>query len=318
MKRIEPIVLSLVITLVGMPMSTLAQGDDGAGGYKHDVNITGREGGPYNIRATVEPAGKPTEVPMGLFQKANAIPESQKSYEQKRKEAKEKFLDRLFGESRKNDVPLFDPTTTDMVNRLTGIPYEDLPAPKPTPTATPTPTTTPSRDMSSGEDHHKPGGGEDHHHGLATDGSPNATDITERAIETFYDGLPRDITNTLAGLGSDPMATVHSAGDPYVPYAMAMQRADFNRMRDLANSDAITDFNQRIAMLGLAGATALRNLSNPKNNIAAKDTLNKVADDLHYAGQGLDASNAKDAKLKAVCEDISRIWSNMTKPQANK
>lgn len=291
----------------------LAQIDDAnSGGYQHDINITGKQGGPYNIKATVEPVGKLNNVPMGLFKKGDTVAEADKSYEQKRKEAKEKLLERLFGESAKDDVPLFDPNTTAMVNDLTGIPV-DNPNTKPSPN----PTTTPTRDMGTGEDHHAVGG-EDHHHGLPTDGSPNATDITQRAIETFYDGLPRDITNTLAGMGSDPMATVHSAGDPYVPYAIALQSSDFNRMRDLANSDAVTDFNQRIAMLGLAGATALRNLSNPKKNIAARDTLNKVADDLHYAGEGLDASNAKDAKLKAICEDISRIWSNVGKPPANK
>lgn len=318
MKRLEPIVFSLVFTLVGMPMSVLAQdADSNAPGYKHDVNITGKQGGPYNIKATVKP--KMENVPMGLFKKGDTVSQSD-SDEDKRQKAKDRWLIRMLGGKISDDVDLSDPMTTAVVNEL--VDNNGVLFAKPTPAASRTapPAATSSQPMDPESHHHQQGGGPEDHHKLPTDGSPGAEAITNSAITTFYDNLPRDVTYRLAGMGTDPMATVHAAGDPYAPFAIAMSNSDFLRMRQLAQNEDVTNLRERIAMLGLAGATALRNLSNPanKDTFPAKDTLRKVAEDLHYAGQGLDDSKPNEAKLKAVCEDISRIWSNMNQPKASK
>jgi hypothetical protein len=308
--------ISAIANSTTLAQAALAQGSGKP--YEHTLQITGKEPGPYNIRASVEPTQSSTTALM------NQVPQAQQSgLAQKRKRLSEKerqqvfndFLERWLTGEAENDVPVGDPFSTQLVNQAIdlGTMQNDVNRGDP-------PDSKPPRQqrnqMANNESHHQtsPGSGPESHHHLPTDGSPNSEAITTQAIETFYGGLPPDITDRLAGLGINPMATVHGAGDPYAPYAMALQRGDFSRMRDLANSDAISDWNERISMLGLAGATALRNLSNPNNpnSFAAKDALRKIAEDLHYAGQGLSPDTPNDAKLKATCDDISRIWGNMT------
>lgn len=316
MRMTQPNVFSvLIITLVVQPMAVLAQdADDVSPGYKHDVNIRGISGGAYSLKASVK--AKTQNQPMSSAKKKdNKINVYDSAYE-KRDKLKDRVLRRLLGLEPPDEVSIGDPMTTALINE-----FVDQPAPSAkSPPASPSVKAdeTPSRSMDPEAHHHNQatGGPEDHHH-LPTDGSPGAEDITSGAITTFYDNLPLDIVDRLAGMAAnDPMATVHAAGDPYAPYASAMSRSDFLGMRRLAQDDNITDLRQKIAMLGLAGATALRSMNNPanKDTFPAKDTLRKVAEDLHYAGQGLDENNPNQAKLKAVCEDISRVWSNMTKP----
>lgn len=319
MKIIESTVISMLIVLAAIPMSVCAQEDEVSPGYKHDVQITGKSGGPYNIKATVKP--NTANVPMYKKEGAAAVGAAADAVRDKRREALRRWAERSFQGSASDDVPIFDPLTTTVVNEL-------VDSKGPLGQSQPT---TPARTMSP-EDHHHENGGpedhhnqasggpEDHHHALPTDGSPGSEDITNGAITTFYDNLPNDIVWRLSNMGTDPLATVHAAGDPYAPYAIAMNRGDFLAMRRLAQDDAIENLRQRIAMLGLAGAAALRNLANPKtaDTFPAKDTLRKLAEDLHYAGKGLDENKPGEAKLKATCEDISRIWSNMGQAKANK
>lgn len=317
MRKREPIVVSFVFALAAISMVVnvaSAQEDPVSPGYKHDIKITGIGEGPYNLKASVKPQTE--NVPMGLSNKGGSAASAQAD-KGKPKTPFMKNMERAFFGSASDDVPLFDPLTTTVVNELVDSkgPLVSNPPTQPT---TP-PASTPSSPMDP-EAHHHQGGGPEDHHKLPTDGTPGAEDITNGAINTFYENLPRDITYRLGGMGTDPMATVHAAGDPYAPYAIAMTQGDFARMRQMANDEAITNLRERIAMLGLAGATALRNMANSKNanTFPAKDTLRKVAEDLHYAGQGLDENKPNEAKLKATCEDISRIWSNMTQTKANK
>jgi len=309
MKRPEPIVAILVFAIAVTPMSAIAQeGDAVSPGYKHDIRVSGIGEGAYNIRASVRPTTE--NVPMGLANKKSSTAQTDREKQVSR------TMQRAFLGSATDDVPLFDPMTTAVVNELV-----DSNGPLVSNPNSNTTTSTPSSAMDPEAHHHQqgPGGPEDHHK-LPTDGSPGAEDITNGAINTFYENLPRDVVHRLSGMGVDPLATVHAAGDPYAPFAIAMSRGDFRRMRQMAQDEAITNLRERIAMLGLAGAAALRNMNNSKNNdtFPAKDTLRKVAEDLHYAGKGLDESKPNEAKLKATCEDISRIWSNMTQANAQK
>lgn len=262
------------------------------GGNSYTVNITGKTEGPYNLRATVKAPVKPsalmdaqakkpaTQGPnddaLGGFLEMEKILSGRKTL---REQEEERFAAQMKDqeESAKQMKKMMEEYQKSLKNQ---------------------PATTSST--------------EDHHHSIPTDGSPNSDSITGKAINTFYEGLPPQVTDYLSGNSGIDL----SSGDPYADYARALKSSDFNRMRALANSDAITDFNQRIAMLGLAGAAALNSMANPQNsnNFAAKDALRKVAEDLQYAGQGLDPSKPNDAKLKAICEDISRIWNNMTSP----
>jgi hypothetical protein len=310
MRKREPIVWNvLVVTLVGMPMAALAQADDSSAAYRYDVRIQGKEEGPYNIKASVKPNTKnvptqskkkgggaspddkpspSTDAVIGLLQSVDIITDGpeRRRRELKRQAEEEK---RQF----QNMMSLFrDYTSRNMQQGATQQ------------SATST---------SADESHHKPGGGEDHHHDFPTDGSPNSQQITGQAINTFFDGLPPQIADSLDGGSGINL----SGNDPYADYAAAMQKGDFNAMRQLANSQTINDFNQRIAMLGLAGAAALGNIgksakSPSADTFPARDTLRKVADDLHFAGQGLDPTKPQEAKLKAICEDISRIWKNVS------
>jgi hypothetical protein len=306
----QDIVVGLVIVLVAIPMAVYAQEDPVSPAYKQDIKITGLNEGPYNLKASIKP--KTENVPMGLAKKGGQATSAQD--DKGKKPPFTKYIERSFFGSASDDVPFGDPYTTTLVNELVDSkgPIVSNPA---TTNTTPS-ATTPPRAMDPESHHHQSGGGPEDHHKLPTDGSPGSEDITNGAINVFYENLPGDITRRLGGMGTDPLATVHGAGDPYAPYAIAMSRGDFSTMRRMAQDDAITDLRERIAMLGLAGATALRNMANSKggDTFPAKDTLRKIAEDLHYAGQGLDENNPNQAKLKAVCEDISRVWSNMTKP----
>ncbi|MBX9878975.1 MAG: hypothetical protein K2Y22_11010 [Candidatus Obscuribacterales bacterium] len=316
MKKLEPTVLSVLVALATIPAPSCAQEDGISPGYKHDVQITGKSGGPYNVKASVKPQ---TEVvPMGLANKKSGTNASAQS--DKDKSPGLRNLERILFGSASDDLPILDPTTTAALNDF--VNSKDPPASSQTTKPTTSPLAAASSAMDPEAHHHQQAGGgpEDHHHTLPTDGSPGADDITNGAITTFYDNLPSDVVDRLSGMGVDPLATVHAAGDPYAPYAIALNRGDFNSMRRYAMDDAVDNLRQRIAMLGLAGASALRNLANPKNTdtFPAKDTLRKIAEDLHYAGQGLDENKPGEARLKATCEDISRIWSNMTQPKTNK
>lgn len=148
---------------------------------------------------------------------------------------------------------------------------------------------------------------------LLTDGSLGSDLLTEQAIDQFYHSLPSDIASAFYDLTHNGSA-ITVGDDPYVPYARAMRSGDYARMRDLANSPYVANWNDRIAMLGTAGAAALRDLSDPnnQNKTAAKDALQKIAEDLQYAGEGIEPNNQNNTKLKTICAEISRIWSNLT------
>lgn len=316
MRKLEPTVLSMLVALATIPMSVCvsvcAQEDEVSPGYKHDVQITGKSGGPYNLKATVKP--NTANVPMYKKEGAGAAAAAADAERDRRRQAFRRWMERSFDGSASDDVQMFDPLTTTVVNEL-------VDSKGPLPATTMNPEDHHHEQGGGTEDHHnQASGGPEDHHALPTDGSPGSEDITNAAITTFYDNLPNDIVWRLSNMGTDPMATVHVAGDPYAPYAIAMNRGDFLSMRRLAQDDAIENLRQRIAMLGLAGAAALRNLGNPKtaDTFPAKDTLRKLAEDLHYAGQGLDENKPGEAKLKATCEDISRVWSNMGQSKANK
>lgn len=288
--------LSALVALMANNNMVMAQAD----GTSYTVDITGKTEGPYNLRATVKAPSQPSALTdtqakkskpknpnddaLGGFFEMEKILSGRKTW---REEQDERFQAEVKAqeESAKQMKKMMEQYQNSLKNQ---------------------PATT-----LSSEGHHNPGSGEDHH-AMPTDGSPNSESITGNAINTFYEGLPPQVTDHLSGNSGIDL----SGSDPYADYARALQASDFNRMRALANSDAITDFNQRIAMLGLAGAAALNTMAKPQNsnNFAAKDTLRKVAEDLQYAGQGLDPTKPKDAKLKAICEDISRIWNNMTNP----
>lgn len=322
--------LIILITFFGTnTASALAQGAGQGKPFETQIQIHSKgPTGPYNIRASVESTqpSKPTalmhKIPQAEMPKSGMSDKSKGLTEEQRKQLFKDFLSRYFTGQASSDLPMGDPLTTGFINEAVDMATEQNDRnlqQQQQQQQQQTQPTRPNRQQNqtaNDESHHhaSPSSNPEAHHHLPTDGSPNSEAITTQAIETFYGGLPPDITNRVAGLGIDPLATVHGAGDPYAPYAMALQRGDFARMREIANSEAINDWNQRIAMLGLAGATALRNMANPNNPkaFAAKESLRKVAEDLHYAGQGLGTDNPNDAKLKATCEDISRIWSNMT------
>lgn len=289
--------LSACAILLAGNTSASAQGE----GTPYSINITGIKEGPYNLRATVKAPDnsvaltdsqtkkkpKPdnsSDNAVGGFAEFEKILSGRKSHSEEQKEKMEEQMRQMKSQE-------------EAVKKYMELIKQEQ-ANKPSSVGSSGNTT------SSSEDHH--------HNTLPTDGSPNADAITGNAINSFYEGLPPQVTDYLSGNSGINL----SGNDPYADYAQALRNSQFARMRQLANSQDITDFNQRIAMLGLAGAAALNSMANPNstNNFAAKETLRKVAEDLQYAGQGLGTDKPSDAKLKAICEDISRIWGNMTKP----
>lgn len=295
--------LSALVILIADNSMALAQGE----GTPYSINITGKAEGPYNLRATVKAPDKPATLSDSqskkkpgaddsLLNSVGGFAEFEKIISGRKTPAEERDAQiEAMQKAMKQQEKMMKDYSEQMTKAMEAMKKNQ--ANKPASVGS-SPTTTSSS--------------EDHHHNLPTDGSPNSQAITGSAINSFYEGLPPQVTDYLSGNSGINL----SGSDPYVDYAKALQSSDFARMRQLANSQDIEDFNQRIAMLGLAGAAALNSMANPNNtnNFAAKDTLRKVAEDLQYAGQGLDQNKPNDAKLKAICEDISRIWGNMTKP----
>lgn len=281
--------------------------------FRHTLQVTGRGEGSYNIRATVQPT--PTPVP----------------FEQQSPARREAYIRSLFGETL-TDAPATDPDTEFLVNQAldlqTAVAEEKKRRAQQAAARSSGSTTGSgsSRPSSSGSSSSRSSGSSsstpsrsmgylNSPYQLMTDGSIGSDLLTETAIDTFYYGLPNDIATALYNLSHDRRSP-SAADDPYVDYAQAMHNGDFQKMRDLANSPYISDWNERINMLGTAGAAALRNLSDPQNpnKTAAKDALQRIAEDLQYAGQGLDANDPNNNKLRTICAEISRIWSNMTQP----
>jgi hypothetical protein len=292
------------LVLIAVSMSqpqAFAQANDP---FRHTLQVTGRGEGSYNIRATVQP--KPTPVP----------------FEQQSPARREAYIRSLFGETL-TDAPATDPDTEFLVNQAldlqTSIAEEKkrLQQQAAARRAASSSGSSGSGQSSSGSSSSGSSGSSylNSPYQLLTDGSVGSDLLTETAIDAFYYGLPNDIATALYNLSHNQRSPA-AADDPYVDYAQAMHSGNFQKMRDLANSPYISDWNERINMLGTAGAAALRNLSDPQNpnKTAAKDALQRIAEDLQFAGQGLDANDPNNAKLRTICAEISRIWSNMTQP----
>jgi hypothetical protein len=283
--------------------------------FRTTVQITGRGPGAYNLRASVEPTQQPPSTPMTA---TNQPPGPTMSPEEESYRSRSIMLRSVLGETNA-DMPFGDPDTSGFVNQASDLaPLRQLQRQRALQRAA---------SSSSGSSSSRPSSGSSGSSGrsassyssptysLLTDGSLGSDLITENAIEEFFGVLPSDVTSALDQLSRHGSPPVTVENDPSVPYAQAFRHGDFNKMRELANSDYV-DWNQRIGMLGMAGATALKNLSNPNNTnpTAARDALQKISEDLQYAGQGLDGSKPNDAKLKTICEQISRIWGNISHP----
>ena len=274
--------------------------------FRHTLQVTGKEPGSYNIGASVKP-GKPSQ-PVPLEQNPAL---------------RDATVRAVLGET-KDDVPAVDSDTTFLVNQTMDLQAAQAaeqrrraqsrsPSSGSSSGSSSSSSRTPSRQMSSSGS----SGSSGSPYQLLTDGSLGSDLLTEQAIDAFYYGLPNDVASALYNL-SHNQSSPSVGDDPYVPYAQAMQNGDFSKMRDLANSPYIGDWKDRINMLGTAGAAALRNLSDPANpnKTAAKDALQKISEDLHYAGDGLDPNDPNNAKLKTICAEISRIWANLSQPPA--
>lgn len=294
-----PLGLLLLLLSVSLP-DALAQATDP---FRYTLQVTGTGEGAYNIRANVRPTD--TQVPLT----------------EPSRPSREVTVRSILGET-SSDAPAIDPDTQFLVNQALDL--QALEAEKrkqraqqaaarsqrsssgssgSSSSGSSSSSSTPSRQMSS---LHSP-------YHLLTDGSLGSDLLTEQAIDEFYHSLPSDIASAFYDLTHNGSA-ITVGDDPYVPYARAMHSGDYARMRDLANSPYVANWNDRIAMLGTAGAAALRDLSDPnnQNKTAAKDALQKIAEDLQYAGEGIEPNNQNNTKLKTICAEISRIWSNLT------
>ncbi len=293
--------LSLLLCHADLPQAC-AQANDP---FRHTLQVTGKEPGSYNIGASVKP-----------------LPAKPVPFEQQSAAQRELYLRSLLGET-SNDAPAGDPDTTFLVNQAMDLQSAQAEEKRRRSQRTSSPSSgsssgssssssrTPSRQMSSSSS----SGSSSSPYQLLTDGSLGSELVTEQAIDAFFYGLPNDVASALYSL-SHHQSPVSVENDPYVPYAQALQNGDFSKMRDLANSPYIGDWHERINMLGTAGAAALRNLSDPNNpnKVAARDALQKIAEDLQYAGQGLDSDKPSDAKLRTICAEIARIWGNVSQP----
>ncbi len=293
--------ISLSLLLCHTDVPAYAQANDP---FRHTLQVTGREPGSYNIGASVQPS-KPKPIPL-----------------EQNTPLRDATVRAVMGETT-GDVPSVDPDTTFLVNQTMDLQAAQAAEQRRRAQSRPSPSSgsssgssssssrTPSRQMSSSGS----SGSSGSPYQLLTDGSLGSDLLTEQAIDAFYYGLPNDVASALYNF-SHNRSTPSVADDPYVGYAEAMHNGDFQKMRDLANSPYIGDFNERINMLGTAGAAALRNLSDPQNpnKTAAKDALQKISEDLHYAGEGLDPNDPNNAKLRTICAEISRIWANLSQP----
>ena len=276
--------LSLLLCHADLPQAC-AQANDP---FRHTLQVTGKEPGSYNIGASVKP-----------------LPAKPVPFEQQSAAQRELYLRSLLGET-SNDAPAGDPDTTFLVNQAMDLQSAQAEEKRRRSQRTSSPSSGSSSGSSSSSSRTP---------SLLTDGSLGSELVTEQAIDAFFYGLPNDVASALYSL-SHHQSPVSVENDPYVPYAQALQNGDFSKMRDLANSPYIGDWHERINMLGTAGAAALRNLSDPNNpnKVAARDALQKIAEDLQYAGQGLDSDKPSDAKLRTICAEIARIWGNVSQP----
>jgi hypothetical protein len=283
---------------------SLALGADGQTPSQVTVTITGREPGPYKIGATVQSSAPAQNLPMRPADNSaqgNRRPQYRTTIDSVL--GMNEFLRIMGPSSEGGEKPSTSASTPSTPSESTSQP----PSSQRPPYLTDSSLTQSNQGSSGGFIY-------------PTDGSSGSQQITRRAFDEFYEYLPNQVIDRLSPYGSPSESS--GSSDPYADYSSAIKAGDFIRARDLANASNQADFEQRMAMLVLAGAAALRNIMDSNedpshNTFPARDTLGKLAEDLHYAGEGLDTSDPSDAKLKMICEDISRVWGNMAQQRQN-